>query len=91
VGAIEYQFKMNTKTLVRQFIQDNFIMGSAAVQFGDSDSFMDSHLLDSTGFLEVVTFLEETFRIAVLDEEMVPENLDSLSAIEAYVSRKLSQ
>jgi acyl carrier protein len=91
MGAIEYQFKMNTKALVRQFIQDNFIMGSAGVQFGDSDSFMDSHLLDSTGFLEVVTFLEETFGIAVLDEEMVPENLDSLSAIEAYVSRKLSQ
>jgi acyl carrier protein len=76
------------KGRVRAFIEDNFIMGSRTVRFADTDSFMERHLIDSTGFLELVTYLEETFGIAVQDDEMLPENLDSLAAIEAYVSRK---
>jgi len=64
-------------------------MGSKAVQFADHDSFLERHLLDSTGFLELVTYLEETFGIAIKDLEMVAENLDSVAAIEAFVSRKL--
>lgn len=77
------------KEQVRRFIQENFIMGSKAVQFADHESFLDRHLLDSTGFLELVTYLEETFGIAIKEREMVAENLDSLVAIEAFVSRKL--
>jgi len=77
------------KEQVRRFIQENFIMGSKAVQFADHDSFLERHLLDSTGFLELVTYLEETFGIAIKDLEMVAENLDSVAAIEAFVSRKL--
>lgn len=76
------------KAQVRSFILDNFIMGAKTVQFADGDSFMDNHLIDSTGFLELVTYLEETFGIAVEDQEMVPENLDSLAAVAAYVDRK---
>jgi acyl carrier protein len=79
------------KAQVREFIQDNFIMGAKAVQFTDSDSFMDRHLIDSTGFLELVTYLEDTFNFRIDDQEMVPENLDSLDAVEAYVGRKLTQ
>lgn len=79
---------MDIKGKVRDFIHDNFTMGSVAIQFSDQDSFMDRHLVDSTGFLELVTYLEETFGIVVDDADMVPENLDSLAAIEAYVSRK---
>ena len=56
--------------------------------FGPTDSFLDLHLIDSTGFLELITYLEETFAIVVKDEEMLPENLDSLQAIEAYLARK---
>jgi acyl carrier protein len=63
-------------------------MGGSADQFLDSDSFMDHHIIDSTGFLEVVTFLEETFGITVEDDEMLPENLDSLNNIEAYINKK---
>ena len=81
----------DVKVQVRDFIQDNFIMGAKAVQFSDSDSFMDRHLIDSTGFLELVTCLEDTFNIRIEDQEMVPENLDSLDAVEAYVGRKLAQ
>jgi len=76
------------KNLVRSYIMENFIMGGNADQFLDSDSFMDRHIIDSTGFLEVVTFLEETFSIRVEDDEMIPENLDSLNNIEAYINIK---
>lgn len=80
----------DTKAQVRVFINENFIMGAKSVAFADSDSFMDSHLIDSTGFLELVTWLEETFGIKVEDAEMVPENLDSLDFVAAYVARKLA-
>lgn len=73
---------------LRQFIQDNFIMGSRGPQFGDADSFMDKHIIDSTGFLELITYIEETWNIAIEDKEMVPENLDSLDALQAFITRK---
>jgi len=76
------------KTQVRQFIEENFLMGAKRANYADGDSFMTHHLVDSTGFLELVMFLEETYGITVEDEEMVPENLDSLNAIEGYVGRK---
>lgn len=78
----------DVKSTVRKFIQDNFIMGSAGAQFADSDSFLTRRIIDSTGFLELVSFLEESFGITVADEEMTPENLDSLDNIDAYVRRK---
>ncbi|TAK81066.1 MAG: acyl carrier protein [Aquabacterium sp.] len=78
----------DVKSQVRQFILDNFIMGSEGADFGDGASFMEHHIIDSTGFLELITFLETTFGIEVGDEEMVPENLDSLDALAAYVARK---
>ena len=79
------------KDTVRTFIQDNFIMGTQTQAFADSDSFMDRGIVDSTGFLEMVTFLEETYSIKVEDDDMVPENLDSLDNIDAYVTRKQAQ
>ncbi|WAC64097.1 acyl carrier protein [Pseudoxanthomonas sp. SL93] len=75
------------KTTVRQYIQDNFLMGTAEA-YADDASFMDAQLLDSTGFLELVQFLEETYGIKVEDEEMMPDNLDSLDAVARFVSRK---
>lgn len=75
------------KQRVRQFILDNLMM-TAVADLPDDASFMDRHIIDSTGFLELVSFLEEAFEIQVGDEEMVPENLDSLNSIERYISEK---
>lgn len=77
------------KAKVRAYIVDNFIMGGDAAPLLDTDSFMETHVVDSTGFLELVTFLEETYAFSVADDEMVPENLDSLDNIDAYARRKL--
>jgi acyl carrier protein len=75
---------------VRHYIEDNFLMGTRAKALGDADSFIEHRVLDSTGFLELVTFLDETYDITVDDDEMVPEHLDSLANIEAFVQRKLA-
>jgi acyl carrier protein len=75
----------DSKAQVRAYITDNFLMGSSAARLLDTDSFV----VDSTGFLELVTYLEERYGFAVHDDEMVPENLDSLNNIAAYVQRKL--
>lgn len=77
------------KDRTRAFVLDNFIVSAAARGFRDSDSFTDLHVIDSTGFLELITHLEEAYGITVEDEEILPENLDSLDAITAYVGRKL--
>lgn len=78
------------KAEVRRYIEDNFIMGATGVTLADGDSFLEHHVLDSTGFLELIGHLEESYGIKVLDDEMVPENLDSLESIAAYVSGKRS-
>jgi acyl carrier protein len=76
------------KAAVRRYIEDNFIMGAGGVALADGDSFLEHHVLDSTGFLELIGHLEETYGIKVLDDEMVPENLDSLDSVAAFVARK---
>ena len=75
------------KDMVRQFLLDNFVMGANA-SIADDTSFMKGRILDSTGFIELITFIEDTFKITVDDEEMLPENFDSLNNIEGYLSRK---
>ncbi|MDD4885743.1 MAG: acyl carrier protein [Thiomonas sp.] len=75
---------------IRQYIDSNFLLGARDTSYGDTDSLLDLHILDSTGVLELILFLEETWSIQVADIEMVPENLDSVAAIAAYVQRKLA-
>lgn len=76
------------KGAIRQYILQNFLMGDMGVQLKDDQSFLDHHIIDSTGFIELVTFLESTWNIQIQDEEMIPENLDSLDCIERFVRSK---
>ncbi len=80
----------DVKAAVHQFILDNFVMGEHT-SIGDTTSFMKHHILDSTGFLELIGFVEDTFHIRVDDEEMVPENFDSLINVDRYIRRKCAQ
>ena len=72
---------------VRDFVTTNFYV-AAGESLSDEASLLDQGLIDSTGVLEVVGFLEEAFGVQVADEDMVPDNLDSISRIAAYVERK---
>ena len=72
---------------VRSFLVENLLMGQD-YSFEDSDSFLENGFIDSTGVLQLVTFLEETYGITVEEGELTPENLDSINNISAYLSRK---
>jgi len=73
------------KQRVRKYVLENFFVDG---DLKDDGSLLAHGVLDSTGVLELVFFLEQAFGIAVEDDEMLPENLDSLDAIDAYIRRK---
>jgi acyl carrier protein len=72
---------------VRNFITENFLFGEEK-KVADTDSFLENGIIDSTGVLEVVSFVEDTFNIKVKDEEMIPENLDSISNLVSFINKK---
>ncbi len=74
---------------VRKFIIDNFFYG-AETDIAPETSFLGSNIVDSTGILEIVSFLQDTYNITIGDDEMLPENLDSLKNIEQFLIRKLN-
>jgi acyl carrier protein len=76
------------KRSIREFIEMSFLFREGRVQLADEESLLAAGLIDSTGILELVTYLETQFGIVVEDEEIVPENLDSVNQIAAYVARK---
>ncbi|MEZ0313048.1 MAG: acyl carrier protein [Myxococcota bacterium] len=73
---------------VRAFILKNFYVANAS-DLVDSASLLDGGIVDSTGILEIIMFLEEEFKLKVADAEMIPANLDSVDNLAAYVRRKL--
>ena len=81
---------MNQIKTVRNFIIENFLFGELG-QLKNDTSFLGSGTIDSTGILELVSFLEETFAIEIDDEEIIPENLDTLNNIGQFLERKLPQ
>jgi len=76
------------KSEVRSFILDNFLFTTDQGAIKDSESLIERGIIDSTGVLEVVSFVEEKYGVEVLDEEMIPENLDSVDSIVAFVTKK---
>ncbi len=74
---------------IRDFVVNNFLYGNAG-GLADDTSFMEHNVLDSTGVLELVTFLESRYQIKVQDREMLPENLDSIERVSAFVAGKLA-
>jgi acyl carrier protein len=73
---------------VRKFINDNFLFREGLDAIADDASFLDAGIIDSTGVLELVSYLEDTWGITVADDEMLPENFDSIRGIVAYLQRK---
>ncbi len=73
---------------IRQFITDNFLFREDRAALSDTESLLDAGVIDSTGVLELVAFLETEFGLAVDDADIVPENLDSISSIAGYIKGK---
>jgi acyl carrier protein len=73
---------------IKDFIVETFLFGSEDEPFGDTDSFMERGIIDSTGILELTSFVEEKYGIKIEDDEMIPDNLDSLSNLVNFIARK---
>jgi acyl carrier protein len=76
---------------IRDFLADSFLYNPDGFPLDDEDSLMANGVIDSTGILELTQFVEETFGLEVLDEEITPENFDSVNRIDQYVQRKQAQ
>jgi acyl carrier protein len=79
---------LEIKSKLREFITENFLFGSDEDGFDDDDSFLDNGIIDSTGVLELVSYIEEEFEMEVRDEELVPDNFDSLNKLVSYIQNK---
>lgn len=76
------------ETELRSFLADNFLLGDDSRDLPASASLIEAGIIDSTGALELVGFLEETYDIRITDTELVPENLDSIDRIVRFVTAK---
>lgn len=79
---------MDIEEKLRNFILENYLFTDDESQLSNADSFLDKGILDSTGILEVIYFIEDEYSLKVEDEEMIPENLDSVEYLVAFVKRK---
>ena len=79
------------ETDVRGFVTDNFLFGRKNVSLDGDDSLLEQGLIDSTGVLELVSFIENKFEIKVEDDDLVPDNLDSINRLIAFIETKLEE
>jgi len=79
---------MDIVQTLREYIIENFLFEEDG-SLQEDTSFLDSGIIDSTGMLELAHFIEDEFQINIEDEEMLPENLDSLKAVKEFISSKL--
>jgi len=79
---------MENKQAIREFVVENFLFGEAN-GLKDDTSFLEEGIVDSTGILELVTYLEDEYSITVEDEELIPENLDSINNVANYLQSKM--
>ncbi len=79
---------MTIETLIQNFILENLLFTDDSGQLAVDASFLEEGIVDSTGVLELVMFVEETFNVTVEDEEIVPENFDSVQRLARYVQLK---
>jgi acyl carrier protein len=75
-------------TTLRGFVLDRFLFGDTSASLSNSESLLERGVVDSTGVLELVAFLEEKFGIQVSDDELIPENLESIQKAADFVTRK---
>ncbi|MEW6417393.1 MAG: acyl carrier protein [Nitrospirota bacterium] len=80
---------MQLNSEIRNFIVENFLYGRDD-GLGDNVSFLEKGLIDSTGVLELVAFVEEKYGISVADEELIPDNFDSINNLSTYIVKKLN-
>src|SRR5262245_37329039 len=90
ISQMNEAVETNAKATIRAYIVENLFLGEMS-QFDEDSSLLDSGALDSTAAMELVAFLEQTFRIEIKDQEITPDNLETVNRIAAMVARKTMQ
>ena len=85
--AIETTEATSVESIIRKFVAEELLF-TDRLPIGDGDSFIENSIVDSTGILELEIFVERAFGIEVRDEDVVPENFDSVSKLASYIRRK---
>jgi acyl carrier protein len=80
---------MSAELTIKNFIIENFIIDESTATLDNDQSFLESGIIDSTGILELVSFLEEHYTIKIEDEELIPGNLDSVNNVVTFINKKL--
>ena len=78
------------QSTIRELIFNNYLIGKEDEELSNDDSFLEKGVIDSTGVLELIMFVEETYGIEVADEEVIPDNFDSVNKLCKYIGRKIS-
>lgn len=81
---------MDIKEQIRRYVAENFLFSDNGFELDNDESFLEAGIVDSLGVLELVTFVEEEFNLQVADEEIVPDNFDSVNRLADYINRKRS-
>jgi acyl carrier protein len=84
------EYEMTIPDELRQFILDNYLFGQAATPLSDETSFLENGIIDSTGLLELIAFLEVKYGIRLEDQEITPDNLDSIGRLTRFLRQKLA-
>ena len=79
---------MNMKSTIRQYILENILFTEDESALHDEESFLDGGIIDSTGVMEIILFIEESYGFRVNDDEMLPANLDSVNKLATFIQRK---
>ena len=82
---------MEVREQIRNYIAETFLFSDDGFNMSDDVSFLDEGIIDSMGVLELIMFTEETFTVSVEDDEIKPENFDSVNKLYDYIQRKTSQ
>jgi acyl carrier protein len=75
------------RSAIRNFIEENFLFQIGDQNLADDQSLLEAGVVDSTGVLELVAFLEDTFHLQIADRDIIPQNLDTVDSITAFVER----
>ncbi|MCK5091203.1 MAG: acyl carrier protein [Gammaproteobacteria bacterium] len=79
---------MQVEQKIREYVLENYLFTDDSSALDSAASFMESGILDSTGILEIIYFIEDEFGISIEDDEMIPENLDSVNNTVAFINKK---
>jgi acyl carrier protein len=89
IGSVPTEMRMTTEQQVRDYLVQNFLFGDDQ-GLSSAQSLLGSGVIDSTGVMELVMFLQKTFDIEIADQDLVPENLDTIENIRRFVEGKLA-